>query len=312
MCHYFPRKRAELPRKPRGGYDADTMKPSTLFRALARRHGEWLAQGLFTHAVRTDAGCRLAVAAAVGLDVDPDEVPAVEEEEPDPQTGWRVDVRLAWETTGRTIRAELKLAATLTRRQRGAVAEERVDLFVIPRSREREPHLGKVPTITWARLSNAASDSTLKRLLLEAEEDVSWFRDEVSGSDLLADFAAFSSGTRGAQWTEMYCFLSTIDVLLQSAMLTYAASTSWSMKKGRWYGFQFTTGAEPLSSSAFWVGLASESDAVPPALILYGHGKRLGDPFPLTGLFRAREIVDEIVKRSLGGGVLRAQRGMES
>jgi hypothetical protein len=264
-----------------------------LFGSLARHRGEWLAQGLLIRALTTEAACRGLVIERLGLRVDVDAVPDVDEEQVDDRTGWRVDV-LAKRSGQREVRIELKLAASLTVRQIEALGRKHIDLFVVPESRKADASLGEVPRVTWAELARRALDTTLRTLLAEAESHTSWLQASVAARTLADDFEQLSSRRSSAVWPTLYRFLCTVDVLLRQQLQGYQPSTGWSLSPGQWYGYTFDVSPSPRRTRGYWIGLTRGKQGAAPTLGVY-QGDRCMHAWPLRGELAASAIAADVI-----------------
>lgn len=264
----------------------------TLFRRLARRHGEWLAQGVFLHAFEADAHCRALVLARLGLPMDETEY-AVDEEDLDEVTSWRVDVSVSGGDVRKRI--ELKLAAPLTPRQVEALRLGKIDLFVVPAPRAQDPALGSVARVTWAELAECAAPGMIKSLLQSVDEDSNWHVLSEQAATLSEDFGRFLSGDTAAGWRRMYLFLSTLDAMLAREYSEYASGPGWSKSTNGWYGFAFNPGPRVDRHAGYWIGLSQETTGggAAFALALYAGNKPMHF-WPLEGKLNAADLVREL------------------
>jgi hypothetical protein len=223
----------------------------TLFQSLARSRPEWVAQGLFVHAVLFEPGVRALLLGALGKAkaISRDLVPEVDEEIPE-ESGWRRDVVIKW--PGHDTSIELKLLAPFTSRQRSAP----IDLIV---ARTRDGALDGVRCVTWAELVKGVADPTLRVLLEQVVE--SSFAMEAPKSTIEKEFDSFSEGGPEGAWPTMYQFLSTLHYCLYDAEHpNYRSSRGWSKSRkpsDAWYGYKFWVGTVD-----YWLGFVRDANAL--------------------------------------------------
>lgn len=232
----------------------------TLFATVARDRPEWLAQGLFAHALAADAGVRGCVvgralpskARALRF-----ESPAVERERPFGH--WRADVVAKWKALKVTLWFELKLGAGLTVRQEQEL-RKRGAVVIHPFGR-RPIGLDGLTHIAWSELASAARDPVLRRLLAQVDASSSWWH-EVLTEDLLRE--EFDSFLRKESWEHLYRFLATVDAHLRDRLgEQYKPSRGWAMsrrKSDQYYGYAFHLGR--TRKTWFFVGFSREIDDV--------------------------------------------------
>lgn len=251
-----------------------------LFQSLSRSRPEWIAQGLFMHAVERESAVRQLVIETLLMDIPIDLVPNVTEEVPRVEDGWRRDVVISW--PGFTeVSVELKLLAPFTPRQRSA----KIGLIV---ARTREGGLDGVPCLTWAELVPLIEDPVVRELVRQVSEFR--FAMELPSATLSAEFTSFMARTPESRWPTIYRFLSTVHACLYDAEHpTYQSSNGWSKSRQHsdpWYGYKFLIG-----NSEFWLGFVRDSSG--PFFALYA-----GTNCLLTerDAFDARELAQRVLE----------------
>jgi hypothetical protein len=261
---------------------------TTLFATLARDRAEWLAQGLFSHALQHDAGVRKRVLQIVlpsRARALASVVPKVRDERP---TGkWRADV-VAWWPGQPKACFELKLTAGLTKRQLQELGR-RCAALVHPHG-SPPARLGNVPRLTWKELAQAATDPVLQSLLAQVDASASWWLGQLDAATLEAEFTGF---LRKRAWPRMYRFLATVDAVLADHLgSAYRPSVGWAMSRRKalsYYGFAFRVGKQP-EREWYFLGAYREGGEVGIALTHQRSGKDLlvsGFPSDARQLARA-------------------------
>lgn len=207
---------------------------TTLFQSLARSRPEWIAQGLFVHAVLSEPKVRGLLRQVHGKETSQDAPPVVDEERPY-EDGSRSDVVIRWPDGD--VRVELKLLAPFTPNQRGAA----INLIV---ARTREGALDGIPCVTWAELVEQVENATLRELLRQVADF--HFAMNASRTTLHTEFGSFIAGGAEATWPTMYRFLCTVHSCLHDAESPrYKGSRGWSKSQREldpWYGYKFWIG----------------------------------------------------------------------
>lgn len=202
------------------------MERVNVFRGLARGHPEWLAQGLFLHALETEEGLRRLLIDRLGLDVPAARVPLLAEE---PQAdGWRSDVHVEW-GPGVDTRFELELGAVTPRP--GEAAPGEVDAVIGPAG-VRAPSPGAT-AIAWDELAATVRDPVLSALFRQASVDESWSLETLDEPTAFREFAAWVDGPESPAPRTLHRFLSTLDLRLHElAGDRYRPERSWSGTPG--------------------------------------------------------------------------------
>ncbi len=254
----------------------------SLFESIGRNHPEWVAEGLFTHAVTSERGVRELLVERLGLRTSGDVVPFVTPQVVHKDDSWRCDVQLTWPRA--TRRVELKLLAPFTRAQQGA----QIDLLVALRRTGRR-------SVTWAELSEQTNHQGLRNLLLEVQ--MFRLKETLTKVALTRELASFQVGGRGAAWPGMYGFLCAVDAWLRHEMPSmYRPNASWSMAKGSrgsspWYGYYFS-----IASAQYWLGFEQGTE---PAFRLYQGRTEVWRLRSKT--FNARDIAAQVATRCRQG-----------
>lgn len=232
----------------------------TLFNALARRWGEWLAQGALVHAIRTEPGVRSLLASSAGRNVPADECPKVIEEDSETRSGWRCDVVVRWKGVA-PVRLELKLDCCLSSAQIAAIEEEEMTALVVPSA--KRGYAGQiapsVPVVTWASLAEVTGDETLRRLLREADASVAQAVELLEQATATSEMKEYVEA--GGEGARLAGFLSALDSELAGAAEgSYESSPGWSCSPNcSYYGYFFLWTSPDGSASRAWVGFYLEN-----------------------------------------------------
>ncbi len=229
---------------------------TSLFETLARRASvsrqrrEWVAQGLFVHAVEANTNVQELIRST--LKVSSDSVLAGVEEEEDREY-WRSDVLIKWQGASPT-KVELKLNAGLTPGQKQALREGDINLLVAPQAWLAEYHKGDFyktieppPDLSWKRLAECSgTDLALSELLDQAE----CARGSLSTLTWNAVFEDFK-GDR----LDLREFLTTIDEWLEETLgISYEAEAGWS-RKPAYVGYNFAWQSKDRANRhSYWIG----------------------------------------------------------
>lgn len=265
-------------------------EPASLFAEVARQRPEWLAQGLFKRAVRTQPRVQKRLLRLLGIDVRPGHH-AVLEEQPT-ECGWRADVTVTgWRKE--PVRFELKLLAGLTKRQEEALAKGTIDMIVAPRGHS----IRWRQIIDWSSLASWCDDSVLRRLLQQVEDASSWLKENLDPEAAKREFTSLLDNEPDASWRGLYLFLSTIHEHMGSLDDCYRASDAWTLsRRNRYYGYCFWLGRHTLPR--FWLGFGEE-DKGEIALYLSAKSRSGAREWKVSrGSFRARQSAVAILRKA--------------
>ena len=215
----------------------------SIFEAMARSRGEWLAQGVLIHAIEHQPSVQARLAEFVNASafrsckVVP-EVPDDRAKRTQPGVGvWRMDLQVVFEPGPKVLRIELKLGAPFSRVQLEALSEDGT-LLVCPEVYRKRKDV-RAASLTWAEIATcASSDMLLARLLDEIETYGSGQLEGLSWDEAKKEFRQFvdspvvDSSQEG--WPKLYRFLSTIDQTLQawdSDRCLYLSSSKYSWSR---------------------------------------------------------------------------------
>jgi hypothetical protein len=241
-------------------------RPKTLLEYLGRRHQEWVAQGALRFLLENEPAVaelvreRCELPQGCGF-------PVVEEETGTDELSstWRPDLQLIWPAVKRTLKAELKVTAALTRQQLRALAQDQIDLLVVPSqyraTDERRPP-NKPTVLRWRELAAVVPEqhASLRQLLTEADAGRKDLKPKLSADEAQADFACWLGGSSP---TELDAFLNALEnelLLLLPENIRFTRST-WmrgrTRRAGPFTGFDFEVETTSRGSLKFWGGFVA-------------------------------------------------------